>query len=176
MRGFMDTIAEQLIKKQMRGADYAKMVLITIGGLLLSSVFMFFSIFFRLFSLIFISVGILALTIWLLSNSYIEYEYIVTNNEMDVDKIIGKRKRKRMITVDLKNAESFEPYASAQDVRADATVHASDGLEKNAHQLIVTHSGYGKVKLIFNPNERIREAIMQEIPNSLRVKIIHNVK
>lgn len=35
----------------------------------------------------------------LITNMSVEYEYIVTNGEMDIDKIIAKRRRKRLITV-----------------------------------------------------------------------------
>ena len=31
----------------------------------------------------------------------IEYEYIVTNSELDIDKIMSKRGRKRLVTVDM---------------------------------------------------------------------------
>ena len=81
-----------------------------------------------------------------------------------------------MITLDLSAAEDFAPYSSEIDVNADATVHATSGGEKNAHYLIAQHGSYGKVMLIFNPNEKTREAIMQEIPNSLRIKIRNNAK
>lgn len=172
----MDTVAEQLVEKKRTGADWAKMVLIAVGALLLSSFIMFLAIFLMFFTLIIPAVLILFGAVWLLSGMNVEYEYIITNNEMDIDKVIGRRKRKRMITLDLSNAEEFAAYPSENDVQADVTVHASSGLEKDAHYLVVNHSGYGKVNLIFNPNEKIREAIMQGIPNSLRIKIVHNVK
>ena len=90
---------------------------------------------------------------------------------MDIDKIIGRRKRKRMITVDFQRAEDFAPYTSDNDVKADATVHAYTGSEKDAYYLVVTHNDYGKVKVIFNPNEKMREAIKSELPNTLKLKL-----
>ncbi len=149
---------------------------IMIGSVLLASVFMFIALAFGLTVMILLSVGILALGIWLLSGVNVEYEYIITNNEMDIDKIIGRRKRKRMITVDISKATEFGTFPSEEEVDADATVHATSGVEKDAHYLLVEHSGYGTVKVIFNPNERMREAIVQELPNALRAKIKHNVK
>ena len=104
-----------------------------------------------------------------------QYEYILTNNDLDIDKVIGKRKRKRMISLDVSTAEAFAPYPTENDVPADATVHAYTGSETDAYYLVVNHSGYGKVKLIFNPNEKMREAITQELPNSLRIKLKHNL-
>lgn len=40
----------------------------------------------------------------------VEYEYIVTNGEMDIDKIIAKRRRKRLITVNARTFERFGPF------------------------------------------------------------------
>ncbi|MDE7361458.1 MAG: hypothetical protein K2N38_05940 [Oscillospiraceae bacterium] len=172
----MDNICEQLVVKTRSGKDVAKMLGIMIGSVLLASVFMFIALAFGLTVMILLSVGILALGIWLLSGVNVEYEYIITNNEMDIDKIIGRRKRKRMITVDISKATEFGTFPSEEEVDADATVHATSGVEKDAHYLLVEHSGYGTVKVIFNPNERMREAIVQELPNALRAKIKHNVK
>ncbi len=172
----MDNICEQLVTKNRTGADIAKIIAIMIGAVLLASVFMFFAIALGFTFLIIFAVGILALGIWLLSGVNVEYEYIITNNEMDIDKIIGRRKRKRMITVDISKATDFGAFPSTEDIDADATVHATTGTEKDAHYLMVEHSGYGTVKVIFNPNERTREAIVQELPNALRARIKHNVK
>lgn len=172
----MDTFSEQLVPKISTGADKAKKILISLAAILLASVLMWLAIVYRVYSLIILVLLILYGGVWLVSNMNVEYEYIITNNEMDIDKIIGRRKRKRMITLDLSAAEDFAPYSSEIDVNADATVHATSGGEKNAHYLVAQHGSYGKVMLIFNPNEKTREAIMQEIPNSLRIKIRNNAK
>lgn len=172
----MDTISEQLVPKISTGADKAKKILISLAAILLASFLMWAAIVYSFYSLILFVVLILYGGIWFISNVNVEYEYIITNNELDIDKIIGRRKRKRMITIDLALCDDFAPYPAENEVNVDATVHASSGSERNAHYLIAQHSSYGKVMLIFNPNEKTREAIMQEIPHSLRIKITHNAK
>lgn len=170
----MDTYSEQLVSRPSSGADKAKKILISLGAILIASLLMYLSIIFSVYSLILLVFGVLGGGVYLTSNMDVEYEYIVTNSEIDIDKIIGKRKRKRMITIDLTKTEDFAAYPPADDISADATVHATTGFEKNAAYLTAQHSTYGKVMLIFNPNEKTREAIMQEIPNQLRIKIKHN--
>lgn len=172
----MDNICEQLVTKTRTGADAAKMIGIVLGSVLLASVCMFFALALGFTLLILFSVGILALGIWLLSGVNVEYEYILTNNELDVDKIIGRRKRKRMITVDVSKAAEFGEFPPAEDVEADVTVHATTGTQKDARYLLAEHAGYGKVKIIFNPNERMREAIARELPNALRARMKRNVE
>lgn len=171
----MDNIAEQIVEKRRTGADTAKKILISAAALVIASFCMYLAIMGILTMVIF---AVLALGggVWLLGNFNTEYEYIITNNEMDIDKIIGKRKRKRMITLNISQAEEFAPYPPEKAVTADATVHAYSGSETDAYYLLVNHSDYGKVKLIFNPNQKMREAIMQELPHTLRIKLRNNVR
>lgn len=169
----MDNFAEQLVEKRRTGADTAKKILISAAALIVASFLMYLAIM-GLLTMVIFAVLVLGVGVWLLGNFNVEYEYIITNNEMDIDKIVGRRKRKRMISVDVSNAEEFAPYPADHDTAVDATVHAYTGSETDAYYLIVNHSGYGKVKLIFNPNEKMREAIMQELPNTLRIKLRHN--
>lgn len=169
----MDNIAEQLVQKKRTGADLAKKILISVGAVLIATFFMILAMQ-GMFTMVIFAVLVLGGGVWLMSGFGIEYEYIITNNEMDIDKIIGRRKRKRLITVDISRAEEFTPYPPKEDITADATVHAYTGAETDAYCLVVNHSDYGKIKLIFNPNEKMREAIMQEIPNALRIKLRRN--
>ena len=172
----MDNYCEQIVEKKKTGADIAKIVLTLLAIVLGAGAFVFVSVYFGITFMIIFAIGLLALGAWLVSGMNVEYEYIITNNEMDIDKIIGRRKRKRMITVDLSKANGFGGYPPQEDIEADTTVHATTGLEKNAHYLLVEHNDYGKVKVIFNPNEKTREAIAHELPKALSAKLKHDGK
>ncbi len=167
----MDTYSEQLVTRASTGADKAKKILISAGAILLATILMWLSVIFTMYTLILLVFVVLGGAVYLVSNMDVEYEYIVTNSEMDVDKIIGRRKRKRMITIDLQSAEDMAPYPASEDIKVEATVHASTGYENDAYYLLAQHGTYGKIMLIFNPNKKTREAIMQEVPNQLRIKI-----
>lgn len=167
----MDNIAEQLVSRTKDKTDYLKMAGITVGAVLLATVMMYFSMVTGFFTLVIPAVLVLFGGVMLMGNMNVEYEYILTNNELDIDKIIGKSKRKRMITLDISQAEAFAEYPAEEDVSADATVHASSGLEQDAYYLVVNHNSYGRVNLIFNPNEKMREAIAKELPNKLRATL-----
>lgn len=172
----MDNYCEQLVAKRRTSADTVKMILVSLALILGASACMYAAMFLGLMFLVVIAVALLALGVWLVSGMNVEYEYIVTNNELDIDKIIGRRKRKRMITLDLGKTDDFGTYPPSGEIDADTTVHATTGLEKNAHYILINHSDYGKVKVIFNPNEKLREAIAQEVPKTLSAKLKHNVK
>ena len=170
----MDNFIEQLVTKAHTGKDTAKAVIIIIAMVLLVGVIAFFA-FQGFIVLLMLAVCVVWGGVWLLKGIGVEYEYIVTNKELDIDKIVGKRKRTRMITVDLSKSEDFYAY-SEKDCECDTTVYASSGLEKDAYCLIVLHSDYGKVNIIFNPNESTREAIEQEFPYTLRTRDNNDAK
>lgn len=172
----MDNIAEQLVVKKKTSADIIKSIAISVGAVIIATILMYLAISLAFFSLVIPAVLVLFGGVWLMGQTNIEYEYIITNNEMDIDKIIGRRKRKRMITVDLSAAQAFAPYPPEDSVGADVTVHASTGLEEDAYYLVTEHSTYGTVYLIFNPCKKIREAIMQELPYKLRINIKTDAK
>ncbi len=171
----MDNISEQLIAKARTGADTAKAVAIIVVMALVAAASVFFVFQQGLTLLLALAIGAVILGVWLLKGINVEYEYTVTNNELDIDKIVGKRKRTRLITVDLKQTEDFYTYPS-KDGDYDTTVYATSGLETDARCLVVKHKDYGRVNVIFNPNSSMREAITKEFPNALRVKVDKYVK
>lgn len=63
------------------------------------------------FSSMTFSIGLLLVALaWygaylLITTRNIEYEYIVTNNELDIDKVMSKKGRKHLVTVDMSNVK-----------------------------------------------------------------------
>lgn len=169
----MDSYCEQLVAKTRTAGDTAKIVMSIVISLLFAAICVFFMLVTGAAALLILAVVSIGVGVWFAGEMGIEYEYMITNDEMDVDKIIGKRKRKRMITVDLRRVTDFEPIpCDIEDF--DVIVQASTGLEKDAFCMFVEHSDYGKVKIVFNPNRKIRDAIAQMVPKQLRGKVVND--
>ena len=104
----MDTFNEQIlsIKKD------TKTIFSIIAIWLLAFVISFFLIYtFILGSFTFLLVcGIIFGAFKLCSNFNIEYEYIITNGIIDIDKIINKSSRKRMLSFNLSSVIRLEKY------------------------------------------------------------------
>ncbi len=170
----MDIYCEQLVTKKRSSGDKAKVVLTLLGSVVVGAALILFALFSGFLVLIIGGLVVVGLGAWLAAGFGVEYEYIVTNNEMDIDKIIGKRKRKRMITVDLTKTSEFSSLPTKDEKDAEVTVQASSGMQTDAHYLICTHSDYGTVKVVFNPDERMREAIDKALPRAIRQKVNDN--
>ena len=104
----MDRFSEQLVTKQSTGKDMFLRGLYLAAALLLVAAFVFFLGAFGLWILVIaLSAAVVWGLVWLIQGTFIEYEYIVTNDDLDIDKIIGKRKRKRLITVSLRSVKEI---------------------------------------------------------------------
>lgn len=103
----------------------------------------------------------------------IEYEYIFTNGDMDVDKIMGQRKRKRLATIDISTLTQFGRITDekrAEILSSDNTViDASDNLQTdNDYYLQCKHKNFGMCYLIFTPSDEFVEELKPYFPRALK--------
>lgn len=106
----MDSFLEYLMKKQSTGAEIALKIGVVLLATLLSCVvfLIFMSVsFLRSFSFFAVlCIGYIAYI--LISRMSVEYEYIFTNGDLDIDIIKARKYRKRLITVKCKNIRIME--------------------------------------------------------------------
>lgn len=164
----MDNYKEQLVKKGKDSSDSLKRLLITVAGLLAATILVFLSL--QFLHNIFIGLIFAALALWgtyyILSGLYTEYEYIFTNGELDVGKIMGQRKRKRLITVELKSSTAFGPKKSAYNYADLTLVDVSCRESDNSYYLDFRHKELGNTRLIFTPNDDMLELVEKSLPRT----------
>ena len=102
----MDNFYEQLITA--KGAASYKIANIAFYVLIgLAVLFMGMSIIFSIFYIV-----LAAGTFFLKKRLYIEYEYVFTNGEIDIDKILEMKKRTKAISFSIKDIELMAPEGS----------------------------------------------------------------
>lgn len=163
----MDNYKEQLVKKGKDSSDTLKWLLVTAAGIIAAAILMFLSL--QFLNNFIIGLILAAVVLWgtyyILGGFYIEYEYILTNGEMDIDKIMGQRKRKRLITADVKSSTAFGKEKTA--VKGDMTlVDVSCRESDNNYYIDFRHRELGNTRLIFTPNEEMLEMIEKYIPRT----------
>lgn len=176
----MDIFVEQIVKRPADGKVWTIRILIGLAMGVLTAVSLFITLF------IFPMLGVAALfgVFWggfrLITNSDCEYEYIVTNGEIDVDKIIAQRKRVRLITAKASTFEAFGEYnESTPDTDSDVTVVNAAGIneskaEAKTYYADFKHSAAGNVRLIFTPEERVVNAITPFLSSQLKYNMKKN--
>ena len=147
----MDRFSEQLIPKASTGKDMFLRGVYVAAALAVIAVLVIFFLGMGIVTIAVIA-GVIWLLVWLLQGTTVEYEYIVTNDDLDVDKITGKRKRRRMITVSLKTVTELGEYESGKDLHADVTVVAQDDTGEGMYYIIAKTKKYGDLAVVFNPN------------------------
>lgn len=99
----MDIFMEKIVKRKKNIKDYLITAAVVIGAFILMQVVIIVDIL-RPMSLFFF-VGIIYIGYLLITTRNIEFEYAVTNGDLDIDKIIAQRKRKRIFSANCKNFE-----------------------------------------------------------------------
>lgn len=169
----MDRFSEQIVARVTDKKTLLLKILIGAGLLIVLAVLSFFlyatQFSFAPFCLA-AGAGALWLAVWLAKGLNVEYEYIVTNDDFDVDKIMGQRKRKRLISIDLKAIDEFAPYVDNTELHSDVTVLADDGTGYDMWYLFADTESNGKIAIIFNPDERTRRNIVAGLSSPVRLK------
>lgn len=169
----MDSFKEQIIKKQATNKDNVTRVLIILATLALAFAIVFISILYpKIFVMgIFLACASIYGGVYLMQNLSVEYEYIFTNGDLDVDKILAARSRKRLITVKVGDATDIGPCDDHSDGGKTLVLASAFEPEMQDYYLDVKHKSYGEVRVIFTPDDDMLMMIKSHLPRSLRSKI-----
>jgi hypothetical protein len=105
------------------------------------------------------------------SRTNVEFEYIVTNDSMDVDKIIAQRKRVRIFSAECKDFDAVGrvkgPGHGPHITNSAQVIFA--GTDMNSEDLYFVSLSYKgrKTVLYFEPDKRILDSFKRFIPKKL---------
>lgn len=100
--------------------------------------------------------ALIALTVWLWKRTGLEYEYLYYAGDIDIDKIMGRQKRKRVLSTDIKNMEVLAPTGSVELQRYQdlKVIDCSSNTGNHTYEMVVMKKGQ-KVRVKFEPKEEI---------------------
>ncbi len=168
----MDSFAEHMVKKHPDSRDTGMRFGIIAGAIILSVITVFLCFLTGIWLILIITIGIIYLAYYLFTNTNVEYEYAVTNGEMDVDKIIARRKRKSLISIDFRHCEAFGLYTEdVPDMENATLVLCSDNSGEGAYYADVNDDDLGQVRVVFTPDDKMIETIHTALPPQLKRKL-----
>lgn len=103
----------------------------------------------------------------------IEYEYSITNGELDIDKITAQRKRKRLLSINCKEFDILAPVNDEnhkreyENINIQKTINAASTLSSNSVYFAVFVFNGVRTRLIFEPNDKMLGAIKKIIPRKV---------
>lgn len=160
----MDTFVEQIVAMKKTANNWLAYAGITIAAILLmTAAFIFLhSIFIPIDFLIFWG----AYKLYMMQN--VEYEYIITNSTMDIDKIIAKSSRKRVVSFDLTAVQRIEKYNGIlpHNTPKDCLL-AFNKDDPNAFVLFYKQEGKPQKAFVFAPNEKMIDGMKKFLPRHI---------
>ena len=106
----------------------------------------------------------------LLPGTDLEYEYLLVNHSLDIDKVMAKTKRKRVKSFDLATADIIAPlhshrldyYNSNTQIK---TLDFSSGNDEHKRFAFIIREEGSTTKVIFEPDEEMVSMLRQSMPS-----------
>ena len=171
----MDTFVEQIVAKRKSGKEYAVIFGSLIAALLiLAALWLFLLFYIGIFFVLILTAGIGWLLWYLITMQNVEFEYSVTNGDIDIDQITAQRTRKRIVSVSGEKIETFAPYNAAEYTNRhfDRTVMAATSPDAQGVWCFTYHSKKnGNTLVIFEPEDRVINALKGGLSKLLQLDI-----
>lgn len=181
----MDVFIEELVKKRREGKDYAVLAVLILGGLVISAALMlailYSTLVFGQMAQLAGSIGMLLIAaawyaVYMIFNSTsVEYEYIIVNSNLDIDKIMAKKRRKNVLELDIKDASIMACVDDNDNnyvyKNIDNTVKVLDLSAKNPnlYTYFIDCSTDGKRQIVlFQPTSKMVEALWKFNPKAVK--------
>ena len=178
----MDAYTEQIVKRKKTYRDFLiKVAMImsifaVFGFGIILGIFVNFYFFFLAFVGAIAEIGVCW---YVITGLDVEYEYQVTNNNLQIDKIMSKRRRKSILSIDIKKIEGFDKISDNRlnPDRCDKVMQLGKyDNDPEQYRFIVQTNKYGKVMVVFAPNEKILNAIKLHLKPEVKISIIKSGK
>ena len=167
----MDVFLEYLIKRKYTSKEYLKVILFGIGSIILGVVLFLASMISYLFNPILQQILFIVLIAdvyfgyVLITRQNVEYEYALTNTYFDIDRIIAKRRREDVISIDvrcIKEMESLDINSYKSDKKRYKDYAVYGNIDNTSYYIIFEDEGKTH-KVIFNPPSKMVEGMKKFI-------------
>lgn len=167
----MDVFVEQIVSKRKDGKQVALIVGILLLAVILAAVILAFALYLYILAPVLL-VGLGYGTWWIITQQNIEFEYSVTNGDIDIDQITARRKRKRIVSVGGAKIESAGRYDAAKwaNRKMDRFVMAAPSPNEEELYFFTYHSKKrGHTLVVFQPDERVKQALYKALPRLVQI-------
>ena len=166
----MDIFCEHMVKRKKQKIDFVLESILVLVATYLSFICLALSSVLKSITLLVIA-AIWYGAVYLIRKKNIEYEYILTNNIFDIDRIFAKRSRKRATTIDIATIDYIRPIDNS-DYKKNPEIEYHNLCEckesKNTYVLMFYRDGKGH-KVFFTPNDKMKRKLKELNPAKVTV-------
>lgn len=155
----MDVFMEKIVARRKNLKDSLIVSGIILGAIIAIFVIINIPVINQLGIGLFVVAGFIYLAYRLIASRNVEYEYVVTNGDLDIDKIISQRKRKRIFSA---NCKDFDIVARVKSNSFSQTVQsiknridASSSIDSPDAFFVTLNYKGEKTLVIFEPDEKM---------------------
>ncbi len=162
----MDSFFEQIVKMKKGFAQWA----VIVSTILIALALVVLAWWLGILPII-VTVGIVYGAWWLITAQNVEYEYCVTNGDIDVDKIVARRKRVRLVSVAGRKIRALAPYDPQKPLgKFQRTVLVAPSIQEEGLWYFTYHSKKnGDTLVVFMPDERVLGALYDGLPKLVQM-------
>ena len=162
----MDSFFEQIVKKKKSAASWAIIFAVVLATVVVTA----FAWLFNVLPII-ATVGAIYGAWWLITNQNVEYEYCVTNGDIDVDKIVARRKRTRLVSVSGRKVRALAPYDPNKPLgKFQRTLLLAPSANEEGLWYFTYHSKKnGDTLVVFMPDDRVLGALYDGLPKLIQM-------
>lgn len=161
----MDTFFEQLIRIKLNSKAKFMVGAIIFVDVLIVAFLLIFALAFAPAIILLIVIAAIYGAYKLINMLVVEYEYIYTNGDLDVDKIVAQSSRKRVVSIKCSEVEKYGEYKGqpAPGSVKNTFVFCNPDSEGQVY-LIARDRNLGMVMIVLAPEERLRAELEKAIP------------
>ena len=167
----MDSFIEKIVQKKKTSKDMmVAMGIVTASVVVALAILLIASPYIQQFAFL-LAIGAIYLGFRLQSRTNVEFEYLVTNGSLDIDKIISQRKRVRIFSAECKEFEavgrvagsSYGPHVLSG---SESIFAGTDMSSENLYFVTLPYKGK-KTVLFFEPDQRMLDNFRRYIPSKI---------
>lgn len=165
----MDVFKEFIVKRELTQNEKISKIFIIAASVALGFTFVALTITTTLMLIGFVFAGLsVYIGYQIVARMFVEYEYILTNADLDIDKIVNQSKRSRLCTINLRKVTACGKLTDSVEIADDETLvkASANNPELNDYYLRFTHKEYGNAILVFTPSIEVVELIKPFIPRN----------
>lgn len=168
----MDIFCEYMVKRKKQKVDYFLEAMLIVVAIYLSFLAFAMMAFFKSFTLLVIA-AIWFGVVFLIRRKNVEYEYTLTNNILDIDRIFAQRTRKRVTSIDIAKVDFIRPMEENDKVQNQRyTDHYLCECKESKNNYVLVFAREGKVhRVFFTPNDKMKKNLRQLNPSKVTVEI-----
>ncbi len=169
----MDIFCECMVKRKKQKVDYVLEAILIVVATYLSFIAFAMMPIFKSFTLLVIAAIWYGAT-YLIRRKNIEYEYTLTNNILDIDRIFAKKTRKRITSIDIAKVDYIRPIEEQDYEKNPALLdHFLCECKESKNTYVLVFARDGKVhRVFFTPNEKMKKNLKQLNPSRVTVELL----